>query len=109
MNYTEPIVYNGPPLPNTSSTYVEPEVVLNPSANMRSPIKESEVVKTTPPSMYAGDEIPQWMQTTSNMDVTKESSSTAEEIIRNTDIAQGSKVYDPYGLALNPDEVSEQQ
>lgn len=59
---------------------------------------------TEGPSMYDQDEIPQWLQSnTANVPNSSENMKTDME--EKTNVVEGAKVYDPYGLALNPDEV----
>lgn len=60
------------------------------------------------PAMYSQDEIPAWMQV-SNEEARpsggEPTTSVAEEIVTKADVLEGAKVYDPYGIALNSDEV----
>lgn len=59
---------------------------------------------TEGPGMYAQDDIPQWLQSsTANVPNSSENMKTAME--EKSNAVEGAKVYDPYGLALNPDEV----
>ncbi len=86
------------------SVNTHPNVEVSPSSTMPEPPKTLE-----PPAMYAKDTIPQWMQGT-NEDVkpakTEESeTSEIENIVNETEVAEGARVYDPYGIALNSDEV----
>lgn len=84
--------------PSTQPTAVEPD--------MPAPV--------SPPGMYSQEEIPQWLQTDSNEDVKAASAagsvaeSAMEDIVSKADVLEGSKVYDPYGLALNSDESQTQ-
>lgn len=59
---------------------------------------------TEVPSMYEQDEIPQWLQS-STANVPNSSVNMKTDLEDKTNVVEGSKVYDPYGLALNPDEV----
>lgn len=59
---------------------------------------------TEVPAMYAQDDIPEWLQSnTANVPNSSEDMKTDME--EKTNVVEGAKVYDPYGLALNPDEV----
>jgi len=68
-----------------------------------------------PPEMYNQEEIPQWLQETNSEDVKAASTeggvaeSAMEDIVNKADVLEGSKVYDPYGLALNSDESQSQK
>ena len=54
--------------------------------------------------MYAQEEIPEWLQSsTANLPTNNEG--TQQTANDKTNVVEGAKVYDPYGLALNPDEV----
>lgn len=56
------------------------------------------------PRMYAQEEIPEWLQSsTANLPTNNEG--TQQTANDKTNVVEGAKVYDPYGLALNPDEV----
>ncbi len=59
---------------------------------------------TEGPSMYSQDEIPQWLQS-STANVPNSSENMKTDMEEKTNAMEDAKVYDPYGLALNPDEV----
>lgn len=63
-----------------------------------------------PPAMYQQDEIPQWLQTQKNENIQvapiadNGGGNVTEDIVTKSDLIEGAKVYDPYGIALNSDE-----
>lgn len=63
------------------------------------------------PAMYQKDEIPEWLETdipdTTTTNEQNTGASTMEDVLTKTQIQEGSKVYDPYGLALKTDETED--
>jgi hypothetical protein len=66
-------------------------------------------ITTEQPAMYQQDEIPEWLKKDIEDKSTTEPSptTTLDDIVTKTEILQGSKVYDPYGLALKADETED--
>ena len=68
-------------------------------------------IVTEQPAMYQKDEIPEWLATdipdTTASNEQNTGASTMEDVLTKTQIQEGSKVYDPYGLALKTDETED--
>jgi hypothetical protein len=78
-----------------------------PQSNSNDTYTSGNIAEVEQPSMYQQDEIPEWLK--KDIPVATEEStdtqSTMDRVITKTEIQQGAKVYDPYGLALKPDET----
>lgn len=87
-----------------------------PAVDIPSPVITQELPVTEiptpvePPEMYQQDEIPQWLQTPKNENIQvapvtdNGGGNITEDIVTKSDLIEGAKVYDPYGIALNSDE-----
>lgn len=78
-----------------------------------SPFLPAVPVQLDTPSMYKQEEIPAWLQTGKKEDTPISASqvqadtSDLQKLIESTNVQEGAKVYDPYGLALNSSEENE--
>lgn len=87
---------------NSSATSIN-NLATSPSGDLQS------VPETEAPGMYRQEEIPDWMKT-SEADTTSQAETDTKTVSNaKSEVAEGSRVYDPYGLALNPDESNENQ
>ena len=84
-------------------------IVDMPQSNSNDTYTSGNIAEVEQPSMYQQDEIPEWLK--KDIPVATEEStdtqSTMDRVITKTEIQQGAKVYDPYGLALKPDETED--
>lgn len=103
-----------------SSNNTENGVIVNNNSNVvneqvSQPEKQLNIdrpISTEQPAMYRTDEIPDWLakdipDTTLAQNQQSGVSSSMDEIISNTEIKEGAKVFDPYGLALKADETED--
>lgn len=100
----------------TGQSSVMSQPVQTPVVDVSNPVPTQEVLVTEiptpvePPEMYQQDEIPQWLQTPKNENIQVApvadtgGGNMMEDIVTKSDLIEGAKVYDPYGIALNSDE-----
>lgn len=109
-----PVQSQGAPQPNQNQTTTEPtqpvETGTPQSPTLSNVDNLGMPAPVAPPAMYAQDDIPEWMQGTKDEEVRpvvaeETNASTMEHIVNESNILEGAKVYDPYGIALNSDEV----
>ena len=114
MSPTNPVASIDNNLSNNSA--ITPElfnastpIVDMPQSNSNDTYTSGNIAEVEQPSMYQQDEIPEWLK--KDIPVATEEStdtqSTMDRVITKTEIQQGAKVYDPYGLALKPDETED--
>lgn len=81
--------------------------IANPSTSSNSFDKP---IITEQPAMYQQEEIPEWLKkdiVDTSIPTEPSTTTTLDDIVTKTEIQQGSKVYDPYGLALKTDETED--
>lgn len=109
---TDPKVMPTQGLPLQKSNIIPQQEVINSNGvtipNYNDPGFDKPIT-TEQPAMYQQDEIPEWLTKDIEDTSTKVPSptTTLDDIVTKTEILQGSKVYDPYGLALKADETEE--
>lgn len=95
---------NNPVTPNVA---VEPVGVPASVQSMSPAAVDYNTQAPSQPKMYEQDEIPEWMKKDVPDNTVVPDATTIDDVITKTDIAEGARVYDPYGLALNPDETED--
>ena len=110
-----PQISNTNPLWNIPTNNVQSQVMPTASPNSSLPNNTTnnfdKPVIAEQPAMYRQEEIPAWLATdlpdTSKSEESNPSASTMDQVLTKTEIQEGSKVFDPYGLALKTDETED--
>lgn len=110
-----PQISNTNPLWNIPTNNAQSQVMPTASPNSSLPNNTTnnfdKPVIAEQPAMYRQEEIPAWLATdlpdTSKSEEASPSASTMDQVLTKTEIQEGSKVYDPYGLALKTDETED--
>jgi hypothetical protein len=96
---------------NNSQSQVVPTASTTSSLPNNATNNFDQPVVVEQPAMYRQEEIPAWLATdlpdTSKSEESNPSASTMDQVLTKTEIQEGSKVFDPYGLALKTDETED--